>query len=178
MKHLMDISVKRIVAGLLLSAICAVTQAGSLEVADVSVVSFSNHDGWSLSVTGVENHGLWGFLAATSDGTFSATNLGNESGYMDGFSDNAGLGHTFINGDQQQTPFGFTFLNGQTKRYGTFDHIFGFSDSYIGDVDYDFVGGVKYVAAPVPELEIYAMMLAGLGLLGLSVRRRKSDTFD
>jgi PEP-CTERM motif len=32
--------------------------------------------------------------------------------------------------------------------------------------------------SPVPEPETYAMMLAGLGLLGFSIRRRKSDTFD
>lgn len=32
--------------------------------------------------------------------------------------------------------------------------------------------------SPVPEPETYAMMLAGFGLLGLSIRRRKSDTFD
>jgi len=30
-------------------------------------------------------------------------------------------------------------------------------------------------AAPVPEAETYAMMLAGLGLLGLAARRRKSS---
>jgi len=32
--------------------------------------------------------------------------------------------------------------------------------------------------SPVPEPETYAMMLAGLGLIGLSIRRRKSGTFD
>jgi hypothetical protein len=29
------------------------------------------------------------------------------------------------------------------------------------------------VAAPIPEPEAYAMMLAGLGLLGVAARRRK-----
>lgn len=32
--------------------------------------------------------------------------------------------------------------------------------------------------SPVPEPETIAMMLAGLGLIGLSARRRKSDIFD
>lgn len=32
--------------------------------------------------------------------------------------------------------------------------------------------------ASVPEPQIYAMMLAGLGLLGLSLRRRKDDYFE
>lgn len=30
-----------------------------------------------------------------------------------------------------------------------------------------------YTAAPVPEPETYALMLAGLGLVGFAVRRRK-----
>lgn len=32
--------------------------------------------------------------------------------------------------------------------------------------------------SPVPEPETYAMLLAGLGLIGFSIRRRKSETFD
>ncbi len=36
-------------------------------------------------------------------------------------------------------------------------------------------GDVASVAAPIPEPETYAMMLAGLGLLGLSARRRKQN---
>ena len=31
--------------------------------------------------------------------------------------------------------------------------------------------------SPVPEPETYAMLLAGLGMIGFSIRRRKSDTF-
>lgn len=32
--------------------------------------------------------------------------------------------------------------------------------------------------SPVPEPETYAMLLAGLGLIGFSIRRRKNETFD
>lgn len=32
--------------------------------------------------------------------------------------------------------------------------------------------------SPVPEPETYAMLLAGLGMIGFSIRRRKSDTFN
>jgi len=53
----------------------------------------------------------------------------------------------------------------------------GFNDSYRGDADYDdFVVGVNFVAAPVPEPQTYAMLLAGLGLIGFSARRRESYT--
>jgi len=31
--------------------------------------------------------------------------------------------------------------------------------------------------SPVPEPETYAMLLAGLGMIGFSIRRRKSDTY-
>lgn len=35
-------------------------------------------------------------------------------------------------------------------------------------------GSAWYVAAPIPEPETYAMMLAGLGLLGFTAKRRKA----
>lgn len=203
---------KRILCGVFISVVFGVAQAGTLEIANSSAITFSNYDGQPLTVTGAENSGFWGSLVATSAGYFTATYLGNESGYVDNFSfgfgngsllesnnlgaststlvgtgtvnfsfsDNAGLGHTFKNGDQQQKPFGFAILKGQTDKYGTFDYLLGFNDSYTGDADYDdFVVGVKFTSvAPVPEPQTYAMMLAGLGLLGLSARRRKEKSFD
>ena len=204
--------VKRILLCAFITAIFGTSQAGTLEIANSSAITFSNYDGQPLSVTGAENSGSWGSLVATSAGYFTATYLGNESGYVDkfsfgfgngallesnalgattsmlvdagtvdfSFSDNAGSGHTFKNGDKQQKPFGFAILNGQTNKYGTFDYLLGFNDSYAGDADYDdFVVGVKFTnVAPVPEPQTYAMILAGLGLLGLSARRRKEESFD
>jgi len=37
-----------------------------------------------------------------------------------------------------------------------------------------FTGSLSLVAAPVPEPETYAMMIAGLGLVGFMARRRKA----
>ncbi|MBI5891298.1 MAG: hypothetical protein HZB47_11580 [Nitrosomonadales bacterium] len=113
-----------------------------------------------------------------SDSVGASTSATVEAGTVAfSFSDSAGLGHTFSNGDQQQSPFGFAILNGQTNQYGTFDYLLGFNDSYASDADYDdFVVGVKFASmTPVPELQTYAMLLAGLGLFGLSARRRKDD---
>lgn len=203
--------INHVISGFLFFVFCSGALASGLEVANASVVTFSNYNGQPLSVTGAESSGLWGALFTTSGGTFSATYLGNESGYVNNFSfglsgasllesnslgvtisqtvgagtvsfnfkDNGGLGHTFYNGEQQQNPFGFVIMSGQTNKYGTFDYLLGFNDSYTGDADYDdFVVGVNFVAAPVPEPETYAMLLAGLGLLGMSVRRRKNESFD
>jgi len=204
---------KHIIPGIFLFAILGTAQAGTLEIANSSVVNFNGYDGQPLSITGAENAGFWGSLFTTGAGVFSATYLGNESGYVNNFSfglgstllesnylgntisqtvgagtigfsfsDNAGLGHTFTNGAQQTTTLGFAILKGQNNKYGNFQYILGFNDSYKGDADYDdFVVGVNFVSAPVPEPETYAMLLAGLGLIGFSARRRKnstSDTFD
>lgn len=202
---------KRIALGLMFASIFGIAQAdtATLEIANGSNVTFSNYDGVPLMITGDQSSGSWGSLFTTGGGYFSATYLGNESGYtndfsfglgndalledhdtgttisqwVDGgtvnfsFSDDDGLGNVFSNGDQQSNPFGFVIMNGQTNRYGTFDYLLGFNDSFTGDADYDdFVVGVNFVAA-VPEPETYAMLLAGLGLLGMSMRSRKSSMF-
>ena len=58
----------------------------------------------------------------------------------------------------------------------TFAYVIGYNDSagdaYLGDWD-DFVIGVNI--APIPEPETYAMLLAGLGLMGFVARRRKKS---
>jgi hypothetical protein len=77
---------KRILLGMLLSAIFGTVQAGILEINNASSISFSGYDGQPKTVTGAENSGFWGSLFATSAGTFSATYLGNESGYTNKFS--------------------------------------------------------------------------------------------
>jgi len=57
-----------------------------------------------------------------------------------------------------------------------YQYVIGYNDSAgslsYGDWD-DFVIGVN--AAPIPEPEAYAMLLAGLGLLGFMARRRKES---
>lgn len=70
-----------------------------------------------------------------------------------------------------------SILTGATQAVGTFNY-----GDYSINLAYD-IGtiasgtsasiGYEYVFAPVPEPEIYAMMAAGLGLMGFVARRRK-----
>jgi hypothetical protein len=96
------------------------------------------------------------------------------------FSNNAGSGHTFSNGNLQRLPFGSAIRKGQTNKSGTFDYLLGVNDNYDGVADHgDYVVSASFAnVAPIPEPRIYAMMLAGLGLIGFSVRRRKRESFD
>jgi hypothetical protein len=61
---------------------------------------------------------------------------------------------------------------------GTYAYVLGYNDSAgsstLGDWD-DFVVGVNFRVSAIPEPETYAMLLAGLGLLGFVARRRKQN---
>jgi PEP-CTERM motif-containing protein len=60
---------------------------------------------------------------------------------------------------------------------GSYAFVIGYNDSAgtatLGDWD-DFVVGVNFTPA-IPEPEIYAMLIAGFGLMGFAARRRKSS---
>lgn len=57
---------------------------------------------------------------------------------------------------------------------GEFDYVLGFNDSWRLDKDYnDLVIGIK--VSPVPEAETYAMLLAGLGIMGFVAGRRRAS---
>jgi PEP-CTERM motif len=55
-----------------------------------------------------------------------------------------------------------------------FQYVLGFNDAFSGDRDFDdYKVGVNFVAAPVPEPQTYALMLAGLGAVAFMARRRR-----
>ena len=57
---------------------------------------------------------------------------------------------------------------------GTYDFVLGFNDGSKIDADYDdLVVGIKVTT--IPEPETYALMLAGLGIMGFVARRRRAD---
>jgi probable HAF family extracellular repeat protein len=86
----------------------------------------------------------------------------NDAGQVVGFSDTAtpGGGHAFITGPNGA---GMTDLNVLVSLPGLFTAT-GINNH----------GQVVVVGSPIPEPETYAMLLAGLGLLSVIARRRKT----
>jgi PEP-CTERM motif len=190
---------KLIIFGILLSAIWEVSQAGSLVIDNASPISFSGYDGLPATVTEPKNADFWSSHADTSAGIFTPAYLNTTGALLESgntgatisppvgagllslrYSDNADPGHTFNNGSQRSLPLGFAIMKRRADKYGTFDYLLGFHESDGRDASYDgFVADAGFTnVAPVPEPRFYAMMLAGLGLIGFSVRRRNRETFD
>ena len=82
---------------------------------------------------------------------------------------------------QEQKPFGYAITKVQSDRYDRFFNLLP-SSSFGGTGGTDqsdfMLGGSFGTAAPIPEPQTYAMVLAGIGLLMLSARGRRDDNFD
>jgi hypothetical protein len=148
--------------------------------------------------------GQMGTFMADAAGTFSLTYLGQESAYSDGIRivvngrslnegnhvgdvilgplvAGAALDFTFFgsegsfatNGGASTPHSTFTLLgtNMATSR-GTFQYVVGYNDSALHDDWDDFVVGIN--VAPIPEPQTYALLLAGLGVVGFVARRRQA----
>lgn len=114
---------QRILLTLCIFAIFGIAQAGTLEIANSTNVSFRGYDGQPLQVTGTEKKGWWGTLVATSAGVFSATYLGNESGYVDSYHFGTGNG-ALIEANQVGTTIS------QSVKAGTVSFSFSDNDGY------------------------------------------------
>ena len=64
-------------------------------------------------------------------------------------------------------------LFGPGKAAGNYSFDFFFAERHTSGSNLTISTSLNLVAAPVPEPETYAMLLAGLGLLGMAARRRK-----
>ena len=60
-----------------------------------------------------------------------------------------------------------------TTQFGTFAYVIGYNDSALHDDWDDFVVGLN-PTAPIPEPQTYALLLAGLGVVGFVARRRQA----
>lgn len=180
------------------SAQISFTSTGS-----VSFTQTFNPDG-GVFASGAYTSGETGYFSADSDGRFSLTYLGQESSFDDGVrivvngtslheSDAIGtsitgpmtmgsmLDFTFFasggddvaNGVVTSGHSTFALLGRDVKTSaGTFAYVVGYNDSYRHDDWDDFVIGINPTA--VPEPSSYAMLLAGLGVIGFASRRRLS----
>jgi hypothetical protein len=85
-----------------------------------------------------------------------------------------GLGFVVANGTvfaDTNPSFSLLGTNVQTNM-GTFAYVLGFNDAANHDDWDDFVVGLN--TAPIPEPQTYALLLAGLGVVGFVARRRKT----
>ena len=87
-------------------------------------------------------------------------------------------GHTFqVTYQGHDNNFMDSFFSREMKKHGSLDHYQGFIDSYFGHHNFhDFESGKWKCVTAVPEPETYAMMLAGLGLIGFVAARRRKNT--
>ncbi len=99
------------------------------------------------------------------------------------FANNLPLGFSFSRIDLLDVngPPAFSFIDQDTTAPFSFTNVLGAGD-YQVNFKYaiqtppggSYLGGISVAA--VPEPETYAMLLAGLGLIGFSARRRKANT--
>lgn len=175
------IATAALAAGLLVSA------AAHADITVLSTATFAGHtyqllsdDNWTNSEAFAVAHGAH-LVAVNSDAenTFLNSTWGNSQALWIGLTRTAPGASTFkwSNGDA------VTYTNwaaGEPNNAGgNEDYVHSYTWGQWNDLSNDngYAGpkhGVVEISPPVPEPETYAMMLAGLGLLGLIARRRKN----
>jgi hypothetical protein len=116
-------------------------------------------------------------VGATSSSAFSPTNQYSIYSYDYSYTNSIALAAgeatsfaalVYTGGDVSLANFK---LNIWSKNYGVTDTVTTSSST-----NSSYLGFVEVAALPVPEPETYAMLMAGLGLVGLASRRRKSKS--
>lgn len=125
--------------------------AGDHLVSWIGTANGGSYDAWSAWSSG--NNWLNSILVTTSSGT---------TGHGNGVSPYYATPAAALAAAQSLT-FHMILANAETVNFKVADNIFG-----------DNRGGVSLNVSAVPEPETYAMLLAGLGMLGFTTRRRKN----
>jgi hypothetical protein len=140
-------------------------------------LSQGGNDAFKATVTfGVADAGMWSFRAGVDFGLGGAI-------FLDGVAQSFKTNDMWWDGNYSNPSQHFAFTNTLTAGNHTLT-IYGLEWCCSGPQQAQFkaVGGNAFVSfsnsdglvSAVPEPETYAMMLAGLGLMGTMVRRRKS----
>lgn len=104
--------------------------------------------------------------------SIGASVVKNTSGGILDFKFEGNTGNFAVNGGAWSL---YTSIGLIKENYNGYDFIIGYNDSFSTHNDWDdMVIGVNI--APIPEPETYALLLAGLGLLGFAARRRRLKT--
>jgi hypothetical protein len=131
--------------------------AGDYEVSWIGIAQGGAYDAWSAWSSGPNWLNL--INVTTSAGTQSH-GTGSDPWYA-----TPGTALAAVH----NASFHFLLANAETVKFAVPDGPLFFGDNR-GGVSLS----IEAVTAPVPEPETYAMLLAGLGLMGLAVRRRKN----
>jgi len=115
---------------------------------------------------------IWSGFAAVSAGNYQLTFDAVGDGYVMLYNDNthSTVAQAFLQ-NATTAQFSTTFALTSTDNYHLYFGAVALPPTLNGSLTIDNVA-ITQMAAPVPEPESYAMMLAGLGALGLMSRRR------
>lgn len=118
-------------------------------------------------------------LTITLSGAASINSLAlqadNNDNYRIQYLDRGNVWHELITAQTNQTVGGLETYGGMLPApvVATAFRIYGIGDNHYGVAEFQAIGNFV-PAAPVPEPSTYAMLLGGLGLMGLVARRRSS----
>jgi hypothetical protein len=140
-------------------------------------ISFDIGTNWNFSVASSPNSSQFDFYSvavhelghllgfATSDSFYALVSGGNFNGPTTG-------SRALFGDDSHWTPGTMSTVNGSPQEAAMGPYITNGERQYFSDLDFAAMHDIGWQLAPVPEADTWAMLLAGLGLVGVATRRR------